>query len=227
MKKILMFLAVLLPALTLRALPGLEKYTVVYSAQAEAEEGLDVAQAVAAVVLSRTGVEPAIVSDTEPETRYEILVGSTSRKQSQPFYKAGPDSFDWELSRSGNKVLVCGGGCWALMKAADELRAGGIPRKSLKGNIYGEFLFPREEGTSLRILDDNIWDYGKPDNAPAWEALGADCRDEVRARGLIELVHAYEPDILTMQEYSSHMDKIMRPLLLEKGYSIAYEPDAV
>ena len=229
MKKILALAAALMLAASAVAAgkPDLSKYVIVYSAAAEAEEGIEAAEALSAALVKAGGPLLAIVPDTEPEARREILVGNTSRKASAKFYAGKPDTFDWYLGAAGNKVVAAGGGCWALERAVNTLAEAGVPRKPLKGNIYGEFLFPREAGANLRILDDNIWDYGKPANTPEWEALGADCRDEVRVHGLVELVWAYLPDVFTMQEYSAHMDALMRPLLEERGYRMAYIPGEV
>ena len=197
----------------------LSKYRIVYSAAAEDEEGVDIA----AMVRSAVGLELEAVTDETAPVKYEILVGNTTRKESAAFYDASPDTFDWSLSRKGNKILVQGGGCWALARAASMLSSG-VPGKPLKGNLYGEMLFPREEGSNLRILDDNIWDYGKPANSPQWEGTGYDCRDEVRVRSLLEVVWATLPDIITLQEYSHHMDGLFRAALEEKGYKITFLP---
>lgn len=222
MKRILLTAALAALMWPAAARVDLGRYVVVYPASAEAEEGLDVAEAVVAAV----GLDLPVVSDETPATAREILVGKTNRKESAAFYAAGPDTFDWALSRKGNKVLVSGGGCWALMRSVQEL-AGGVPAKPVRGNIYGECIFPREEGSNLRILDDNIWDYGKPANAPAWEGTGFDCRDEVRVRALLEVVWATRPDVVTLQEYSSHMDPLFRPAMEEAGYRMAYMPGEI
>ncbi len=226
MKRILLtLLASAALSLVAGAKTDLTKYVIVYPASAEAEEGLDIAEAVAATVESQTGIRIPVVSDDTPEVRKEILVGKTTRKESAVFYAAKPDTFDYALSAKGNKILVQGGGCWALMKAVAALEKNGVPKKAITGNIYGEPIFSRAEGTNLRILDDNIWQYDKDVNAPTWEAMGLDCRDEVRCRGFAELVWATTPDIVALQEYSANMDAYLYPLLKERGYVRAYDPE--
>lgn len=226
MKKLMLILAAMALLVPAFAKTDLSKYVIVYPAAAEAEEGAEIAAAVAAEVALQTGVQVPVVTDETPAVKKEILVGRTNRPESEAFYAADPDTFDYFLGIKGGKVVVAGGGCWALMRAVERLGAG-VPKKPETGNIYGEFLFKREEGTNLRILDDNIWDYGKDTNTPEWEALGADCSDKVRVRGLLEVVWAFLPDIVTLQEYGPHMDPYFRPEMEARGYKMAYIPGDV
>ena len=225
MKRLLLSLAAMALLLPAGAKIDLSKYVIVYPAAAEAEEGAEIATAVAAEVALQTGVTIPVVTDETPAVKKEILVGRTNRPESAAFYVGKPDTFDYYLGLRGGKLVIAGGGCWALTRAVERLGKG-IPRKPETGNIYGEFLFKREEGTNLRILDDNIWDYGKDVNAPGWAALGADCSDPVRARGLLEVVWAFLPDIVTLQEYGPNMDQYFRPDMEARGYRMAYIPGA-
>lgn len=77
----------------------------------------------------------------------------------------------------------------------------------------------RCEGTNLRILDDNIWQYDKDVIPEKWIPLGVDPRDSVRSIGFAKLVADYKPDIVTLQEYSSHMDAHLYPKLQELGFT--------
>ena len=226
MKKLLLSLVTLVLLVPAGAKTDLSKYVIVYPAAAEAEEGAGIAAEVAAAVARLTGVTIPVVTDETPAVKKEILVGRTTRPESAAFYDGQPDTFDYYLGLRGGKLVVAGGGCWALMRAVERLGAG-VPRKAETGNIYGEFLFQRAEGTNLRILDDNIWDYGKDVNTPEWAALGADCSDPVRARGLLEVVWAFLPDIVTLQEYGPNMDQYLRPELEARGYRMAYIPGEV
>ena len=65
--------------------------------------------------------------------------------------------------------------------------------------------FRLAEGADLRILNDNIWDYSQDTIPPKWQEIGEDPRDFVRAPQFARLVTDYMPDVLTLQEYSSHM----------------------
>ena len=64
MKRILLtLLASAALSLVAGAKTDLTKYVIVYPASAEAEEGLDIAEAVAATVESQTGIRIPVVSD--------------------------------------------------------------------------------------------------------------------------------------------------------------------
>ena len=77
----------------------------------------------------------------------------------------------------------------------------------------------RCEGTNLRIFDDNIWQYDREVIPEAWVPSGVDPRDSVRSIGFAKLVADYKPDIVTLQEYSSHMDARLYPKLQELGFT--------
>lgn len=77
----------------------------------------------------------------------------------------------------------------------------------------------RAEGTNLRIFDDNIWQYDKETVPEAWEPLGLDCRDSARSVGFAKMVADHKPDIVTLQEYSSHMDAHLAPKLEALGFT--------
>lgn len=83
--------------------------------------------------------------------------------------------------------------------------------------------FRLAEGADLRILNDNIWDYSKDTIPPAWQKIGEDPRDFVRAPQFARLMTDYMPDILTIQEYSSHMHAEFYPRINTAGYVIAWE----
>ena len=83
----------------------------------------------------------------------------------------------------------------------------------------------RCEGTNLRIFDDNIWQNDGESIPEAWVPLGVDPRDSVRSIGFAKLVSDYKPDIVTLQEYSSHMDGRLAPKLRELGFTNACESD--
>ena len=83
----------------------------------------------------------------------------------------------------------------------------------------------RAQGTNLRIFDDNIWQYDRETVPEAWEPLGLDCRDSVRSLGFAKMVSDHKPDIVTLQEYSSHMDGHLAPKLRDLGFTNTCEKD--
>ena len=81
----------------------------------------------------------------------------------------------------------------------------------------------RSKEATLRILDDNIWEYNLDTIPSAWQKTGVDCRDDARAPEFARLVRKYSSDIITLQEYSSHMHERLYPSLQKQGYRICTE----
>jgi len=198
---------------------NLSKYTIVYNAASEAEEGIDVAEHLAASIKDAFGLTLPIAESSKAVKGSKIAIGLGGEKE----------LFDYSIKTSKGNLCIDGGGCWALEKAADilveNLSKKNIPSKfSLEGTVYGEQLFPLTEGANLRILDDNIWDYSKETIPDAWKDLPIDCRDASRWKGFAQLIRAYMPDIITLQEYAPHMHGYLYPALEEYGYKICYVP---
>ncbi|MBQ1841542.1 MAG: hypothetical protein II130_01025, partial [Bacteroidales bacterium] len=154
---------------------NLSKYTIVYNAASEAEEGIDVAEHLAASIKDAFGLTLPIAESSKAVKGSKIAIGLGEEKE----------LFDYSIKTSKGNLCIDGGGCWALEKAADilveNLSKKNIPSKfSLEGTVYGEQLFPLTEGANLRILDDNIWDYSKETIPDAWKDLPIDCRDASR-----------------------------------------------
>lgn len=107
----------------------------------------------------------------------------------------------------------------------DTLRA----RYDQQGNPEGKYLFPKTEGTNLRILDVNIWEWnGTKTKLPqAWVEAGEDCTNENRNKGFIGLFAAYLPEVICMQEYAMQMHDHMYPDLKGMGYEMTALPDSV
>ncbi len=222
MRRLLLLVAVLLPVCSFGATPKIagspvSRYTIVYSAAAEAEEGSEIA----AYINERLGSSLNAVTDETTVKGRQIRVGLGQT----------PELFAYSVNYKGGALNIDGGGCWALRKAVDlvaeRLSKGNIPSSwSVSGSVYGEQLFPLTEGANLRVLDDNIWDYSPETLPKAWEGLPIDCRDEFRWRGFAQLVIAYMPDVITLQEYNVHMHKYLYPELQKYGYKMCYVPSA-
>ena len=200
----------------------LTKYTIIHSASAEAEEGADLAALVQETIKEKTGKTLPVATDETAESSCEILLGKTNRKASKAFYAGNPGIFDYILRVTEKKVVVAGGGCWAMQKANGILKVNKIVEGlEKKGSIYGEMMFPRESGSNLRILDDNIWSYNSATNPAVWAAAGANCTNAVRCVGFAGLFFAYMPDVICLQEYAKDMDGYLRPRLEGKAYKLA------
>ncbi|MBP3774484.1 MAG: hypothetical protein ILA34_03945 [Bacteroidaceae bacterium] len=231
MKKTLLWGAALLACLHFSDLSAAAKkklagvpvsaYTIVYSAQAEEEEGIAMAKCIQKKLEQATGEQVQIASDSAFRKGHAIAIT----------HGKGTPLWDYSIRAAKGRVTLDGGGCWAMDKAADILAAqlaqNSIPAGySTKGTVEGEVLFARPEGANLRILDDNIWDYSKETWPEKWKELGVDPRDDVRAPKFAQLVRAYMPDVVTIQEYNKHMHDRFYPLIQKYGYDISYESGA-
>lgn len=94
------------------------------------------------------------------------------------------------------------------------------------GNVTGAYLFPKEKGANLRILDINVWEWDDTrENLPeAWVKLGEDCTNEVRSVGFAGVVTAHMPEVICLQEYSPEMHEELYPKLQKAGYEITFLP---
>ncbi len=193
-------------------------FTIVYSSALEDEEGIDAARTLRQRLIAAELPELKIAPDTSFRRGRAIrLVRSEDRAP-----------FDYAVRISRGDLIIDGGGNWAMEKAvqriAQRLREGDIPHDAnIDGTVEGECLFARAAGSNLRILADNIWDYSRDDIPEAWLRIGEDPRDDVRAPQFVQLVRAFMPDVLDLQEYSLHMHERFYPLIRKYGYRIAYE----
>ncbi|MCQ2116174.1 MAG: hypothetical protein MJZ07_08230, partial [Bacteroidales bacterium] len=191
--------------------PGiLSSSTIVYSAKAETEEG----SAMAEYLNSKLPYKLAVADDAN----------YTGKKAICFVHSENIGLWEYSITYKKGNLVIDGGSCWAMQKAADIVaeklaNAKKLTGFSLAGTVEGEFLFPIAEGADLRILDDNIWDYSKDTIPPVWKEIGYDCRDCNRGPQYAQLVRAYMPDVYTMQEYNRHMDNVLLPLLQKYGYA--------
>ena len=193
-------------------------YTILYSGDAEAEEGIERAQSLQRQLSFAGSLKAATVKDFK-KGRSIVFA-----------HDAKLEPFGYAVSCQKGTLTIRGGGCWAMEKAsqmvADQLKNGDIANGfSLKGSVDGQVLFPVTPGANLRILDDNIWDYSAETIPDAWQKIGVDCRDNVRAPQYAQLVRAYMPDVVGLQEYNHHMHVLFYPAIQKYGYRIAYDKE--
>ena len=201
---------------------NMAEYVIVYDADAEPEEGKNLAESLCASLSKLAGKPLRIVSSHEVDSHWRTISFTHTHKMK---------TFEYAVGVVKGNMVIDGGGCWAMQKAADlvvgQLSKGNISSAyCLKGSVEGEFLFPRRLDVNLRILDDNVWNYRHDTIPDAWKQIGADCRDDVRVPQYVQLVRAYMPDVLAFQEYNSHMHERLYPRLQLHGYSMATAPDS-
>ncbi|MBQ4002730.1 MAG: endonuclease/exonuclease/phosphatase family protein [Bacteroidaceae bacterium] len=193
-------------------------FCIVYRGKAEAEEG----------ILRAQELQHAI--ETDFGTRLEVRPDSSFGQGNAIVLQRGSDGpFDYEISEQTGRLTIKGGGAWALQAATAKVAAAltnGIPKGwKVSGTVAGEQIFPLE-GANLRIMDDNIWNNLGLATIPAkWEKRGADPRDAARAPLFAQLVRAYMPDVVCLQEYAPEMHALLSPLLRDYGYEIIREDD--
>ena len=195
------------------------RYTIMCSSQAEPEEAKEIAallnERLAACQLGTLPV--SFDGQALKGPRIDII------------HSASMPVFSYKVKAQKGHITIDGGGSWALQAAVNSLcdqmtAKGKIPAGySCQGTVEGKYLFPQAQDVNVRILDDNIWDYSHDTIPAAWRKAGIDCRDAARAPQFAQLVRAYMPGVLTLQEYNRHMHDVFYPLINRYGYTIAYE----
>ena len=198
---------------------SLSEYVLVYNHLAEAEEGSAMAAEVQQMIADAYGRRLTVQDDAQPVPTKAIVLQ----------HSEGLTPFQYKVCMDGHRLVIDAGGCWAMRSAAQQavkkMSGRGIPRGyAIEGTVEGEVLFPREDDVELRILDDNIWEYNAETIPEAWQKAGLDCRDDWRAPQFAQLVRAYMPDVVLLQEYNRHMHERFYPLIQQYGYQIAWEP---
>ena len=225
MKRIITLVAFVVAALSLQARSPqigstpLKSYNIVYDASADPEMGSEAALRLQASIKEAFGIELPVLEDGAKSSAKKILIVGTP-------YEQGPFVYSGSIDK-GNLVLSAGG-CWAFDELASRMlaaiRDGRLSSKfSCKGSVEGEFLFPREEGVNLRILDDNIWLYDSATSQEEWKKAGVECTNGVRAPQFAQLVRAYMPDVIGFQEMSMPMRGFFNPLVEGWGYKEAFK----
>lgn len=203
---------------------SLSDFVLMYPTASEPEDGKKLAESFARTIEKKFGVKLEVVSDSLRHPQPQILVGATDRGLSQKFYEAPHTLYDYAVHNDGRNIALCGGGSWALEKSFRLLVAAlaspaGVGREfTPSGSIKGEYLFPRADSCNLRLLSQNVWRYDGDTIPKWWRIRRKDCRNAVRAVGYVDVVSAYRPDVIALQEYSPKMKALLEPELTKMGY---------
>lgn len=207
---------------------SLSDFLLMYPTASEPEDGKMMAESFARTIEKKFGVTLEVVSDSLRHSKPEIMVGATDRGLSQKFYEAPHTLYDYAVHTDGRNIALCGGGVWALEKsfrlfiAALESPAGVNRDFAPSGSIKGEYLFPRADSCNLRLLSQSVWRYDGDTIPKWWRIRRKDCRNPVRAAGYLDVVTAYRPDVIALQEYSPKMKELLEPALTAQGYVKAF-----
>ncbi len=207
---------------------SLSDFVLMYPTASDPEDGKKVAEYFARVIEKKFDVKLEVVSDSLRHSQPEIMVGQTDRGLSQRFYDAPHTLYDYAVHTDGRNIALCGGGAWALEKSFRLLLAAldspsGVGREfSPSGSIKGEYLFPRADSCNLRLLSQNVWRYDGDTIPKWWRMRRKDCRNAFRVNGYIDVVTAYRPDVIALQEYSPKMKALLEPVLTAQGYVKAF-----
>ena len=189
MKKVLLFsVSVLMGATWMSAVPQHKiagtapaKFTIVYDANAEDEEGKDVATSFQKRMQEVAGVILPVSPANQVKKGYKTI---------SFVHSAGKKVFDYEIKAVKGGLVIDAGGCWAMQKASEYIA----------------------DVLALDTIPD------------VWKKAGIDCRDDARAPEFAQLVRAYMPDVVTLQEYNNHMHVRLFPMLQQYGYAMANNP---
>ncbi|MBQ8383050.1 MAG: hypothetical protein IJX47_07605 [Clostridia bacterium] len=98
-----------------------------------------IAEELAEVLKNMTGVELSVIPDTEAESAHEILIGKTSRAQSEVNGAGMSTVYNYRVSMKEGKLCINGGSSAATYHALDELYAHFAEQGSKSVNVAGDY----------------------------------------------------------------------------------------
>lgn len=181
----------------------LSEYKIVYSTSS-----VGVAGRLAMAIEEKLGITLKMIKDTSPEEEFEILVGTTSRAESQ---MTEPERItDYVVKAVGKKLVLKssnGNNSYELAStfARDFLALAPIfnlPADANESNIryFGENRVSLTEGADIRIMSFNILN----------EAWATNKDPTPRIPGVIGCIDEYKPDVIGIQEVSPNWYKVIR-----------------
>jgi uncharacterized repeat protein (TIGR02543 family) len=154
------------------------------------------------MLLNKTGANLEIVPDSEPESSYEILVGSTSRQASRDVYTAydRPNVY-YTIKPVGDKLLIVSQGKMSADKAEDAFEGymnglSGLEIGTgldLSGDCKAEAFAVSPVDTNMKVMQSNIL-FPSPEFVNGYSF-------QKRAELAADIYLATLPDIITFNEY--------------------------
>ncbi len=175
-------------------------YKIVYSSKLVFSK--DAANGIRDMILNKTGANLEVIPDTEPESNYEILVGSTSRQASRDVYTTydRPNVY-YTIKPAGDKLLIVSQGKMSADKALDAFEAyvselSGLELGidlNLSGDCIAEAYALSPSDTDLKVMQSNIY-FHSPDIVNGYSY-------QQRAELAADIYLATLPDIITFNEF--------------------------
>ena len=205
---------------------ALTAYRIVYAADADEHITGFIVPYVQRVIRERFKVTLEAVSDAEPASEHEIVIGNTNRSTAvvKNYYSADGEFEDYRYAivPDGNKIFLVGKEAASMNIAVAKLMDRVIysdygpklinlkERRNASASMSTEA--PRElaEGADLRIMSYNVLNpvWGKTENANLNDV-------DSRIDKVIDLLLYYHPDVVGLQEASSPWHKALNRYFAE------------
>ncbi len=189
---------------------SLKDFIIEYVESKEYYDSAEIADYLNKYFVKNFGLE--MLAGTSPESAYgkrKIVIGKTNHQESLDFYQTdpAPDLMDYQIRQSRGNLYISGGSDWAIKYATDYMineyfsEEKEVPKDFQKtGNIVGQNLFPKYEGSDVRIMSNNVWE--RTTNSDYWSKMGENCSYKARLPQLAKVYAMYRPDVLSLQEMS-------------------------
>ncbi len=172
------------------------------------------------------GIMPEAVSDSEPASEYEIVVGNTGRTPDSIRAQLGteqePDMFSYVIAAEGSKLYIYANSELALHTAAGELNKYTMPQigpesfclreaPQIAGKPSTKDKSELAEGADIRVMSYNILH-------PSWSNVVENVPIAGRDINLAKILLYYMPDVAGIQEVNSGWHTAIKKILVDTGY---------
>ncbi len=189
----------------------LRRFKIVYSSKSAYSR--DYAVALQECIKKNYGNELSVVSDTEKQSDYEILVGNPARVEARDVVASFQSkNVYWRVCPKGTKLILAAEGVMtgeqvteAFIKYLDELPSGEHELSSLElsGDVLASLKSERDASSDIRVMTSNI----------AWTGGEEVISLRKRAEQLADIYLIYKPDVITFNEYYGDLINLLLPLI--------------
>ena len=201
-------------------------FVIVYNKNVEFDDLSVVANNINKYIGERTGsIMKYGYLNNNRDAEHKVVLGDISDDVTDEYYSVKRDPFEYTVKMVNGTLYVLGGSSWAIECGAKKVIGALISEQkdmpdtySSDGSALSYELFPKHEGTNLRIMSNNVW--ANDVNQPAWIELGEDCSAKHRAVYFAGIYMALLPDVINLQE-----SKTLAPLIADnmKKCGVEYE----